>query len=79
MFRTRVLRWDDVADVRDGTDLRGELQLAFVLKSGERVSTSIVVITHSGHEVYLPRRQFLQLLTRLREQLAECPFTQVRA
>ena len=68
MLRTRTLRWDEVAEVADGTDVGGELELAFVLKSGERVSTLVTAITHGGHEVYLTRRQFTRLVTRLRER-----------
>jgi Bacterial PH domain len=65
-YRTRILRWDDVADVGDPLDL----ELVFVLKSGERVSTVVTTTTYSGYEAYLTRRQFLRLLTQLRERLA---------
>jgi hypothetical protein len=66
MFRTRLLRWDDVAEVGG----RLNLELVFVLKSGERVSTLVTATTWAGYEVCLPQRQFLRLLTRLEERLA---------
>jgi hypothetical protein len=70
MFGTRVLRWDDVADVRDGMDLGDGLRLAFVLRSGERVTTEVAGTTLGRHiGVYLTQRQFRRLVARLRERL----------
>lgn len=70
LFRTRILRWDDVADVIGPADFHGFPELVFVLTSGERLVTLVKTRTWGGYEVYLTRRQFQVLLTRLRERLA---------
>jgi hypothetical protein len=68
-FRTRVLRWEDVADVRDGRDIsRAWMNLAFVLKSGERVCTEVQIASPDRLKVNLSYGQFGQMMARLQER-----------
>jgi hypothetical protein len=65
-FRTRVLRWEDVADVRDTS--RARTELAFVLKSGERVCTEVRIASMDQLKVNLSYGQFSQMMARLQER-----------
>jgi hypothetical protein len=68
-FRTRVLRWEDVADVRDGRDISSvRTELAFVLKSGERVCTEVRIASMDQLKVNLSYGHFSQMMARLQER-----------
>jgi hypothetical protein len=71
-FRTRVLRWEDVAAVRDGRDISRleTTELAFVLKSGERVRTGVRVASSDGLKVSLGFGQFSRMMAALQERHA---------
>jgi hypothetical protein len=71
LTRTRILHWDDVAEVSDGIGVYRGVELTFVLKSGENLKTDVrSAFLGDRTKVALTRRQFQRMVTRLRERLA---------